>query len=199
MVFVKFYRLLLIAAVALFVLSGCSQTQWPAYPGYSANGSNTYPWYWDPSCNCWVNVSLQNQPAAAPVAVTTPCTGACNPTPALVPCSDANPCSQPATAKPRLRLLQANVESSTALPLPPAPATLPAITANAAVNSTTPSYWDPNCQCWVTARYLTTTPAAPASAITTANEAKVMAAQALKASGETDEKLNRMYQRLIQK
>ena len=199
-----FYRALLIAAIALLALNGCSQTQLAPYQGASHQGySDNYPWVWEPSCNCWVNVALQNQPApvAAPVAVRTPspCAGVCNlrpaRAPALVPCSASNSC-QPDTPKPRLRLLQTSTQSSTPLPL--APVTAPVIATNTAANPTAPSYWDPNCQCWVTARYLNTSPT-PNSAVATANEAKVMATQALKASGDTDEKLNRMYQRLIQK
>lgn len=197
MVFSMIYRTLLIVVFALFVLNGCSQMPWAANQGYA----DSYPWVWEPSCNCWVNVA-HNQPVA--VATNAPCSSPCGavatpvapaPLPALTPCSANNPCQT--AAKPRLRLLQTSTQPAIA----PAAATVAVNATPAAANLTTPSYWDPNCNCWVTARYLNTTPSpSPSgSAMTTANEAKIMAAQALKASGETDEKINRMYQRLIQK
>lgn len=198
------YRLLPLFFIALSVLSGCSQSYLGApYPA-GAQLSNNYPWYWEPSCECWLNATHQQATPSAVVGtpVTAPCgAGNCaspisasvfpSAQPALIPCSTNNPCQT--TAKPRLPLVQTNTQTGT--PLPPVSVATPAV----ATTTSAPSYWDPNCNCWVTARYMNTPSANPDSALSAANEAKIMAAQALKASGDTDEKINRMYQRLIQK
>jgi hypothetical protein len=189
-------KLLIIPAVLLF-MSGCN----PAYlsspynsdPNAVAPLANADSWYWDTSCNCWVNKTYQAPPPAAPVTISSaPCSGGCGPATQLPPppyCPPGNPCP----SSSRAVLPPGNA-------YPPAPvATLPP-----ALPATTPQYWDPQCQCWANAQYVDKAPAttaAPAdgTALIIARDAQQTAQRALEESRANTERLNRAYRRSLEK
>ena len=188
------YRKLLIIP-ALWLVTGCHPAY--LYNDGSATGTSytaASPWYWDNSCNCWVNQTYQAPSVAAPPPLNTtgPCSN-CVPTQLPPPpyCPPGSPCqTTPANTLP---LIQTNAVAT-------APAPAPVATA------ATPQYWDPSCQCWASARYVDSSPVAapaPAPADTTAliiaRNAQRTADEALQASRANTERLNRAYRRSLEK
>jgi hypothetical protein len=194
------YRKLLIIP-AILLLMGCNPAylnndNYAAETPYAAADS----WYWDNSCNCWVNQAYQTPPVTAPLPANTtaPC-GNCMPTQRPQPpyCPPGSPCQT--MPKAALPLIQTNAITTAPVTasLPPAlPATMVA----------TPQYWDPRCQCWADARYVDNSPVrvpAPApsdtEALIIARNAQRTAEQALQESLANTERLNRAYRRSLEK